>query len=106
MNEITKNDWKLFQQKLPIWQENYMEKLTKKYIKLLQNKDCDASERFWKLDAQIKKDKKCPGVQLTYEKGDTIFNIARMIRQKVIGLEDIAEFSEGLKESVQYMLNM
>ncbi len=45
MNEITKNDWKLFQQKLPVWQENYMEKLTKKYIKLLQ-KDCDAYERF------------------------------------------------------------
>ena len=105
MNEITKNDWKLFQQKLPIWQENYMEKLTKKYIKLLQ-KDCDASERFWALDEQMNKDKRSPGVRLTYEKSDTVFNIVKMIRQKVIGLDDIAEFSDGLKESVQYMLNI
>ena len=105
MNEITKNDWKLFQQKLPIWQENYMEKLTKKYIKLLQ-KNSDASERFWALDEQMKKDKRSPGVRLTYEKSDTVFNIVKMIRQKVIGLDDIVEFSDGLKESVQYMLNI
>ena len=82
MNEITKNDWKLFQQ------------------------DCDASERFWALDEQMKKDKRSPGVSLTYKKSDTIFNIVKMIRQKVIGLDDIAEFSDGLKESVQYMLNI
>ena len=54
----------------------------------------------------MKKDKRSPGVSLTYEKSDTVFNIVKMIKQKVIGLDDIVEFSDGLKDSVKHMLNI
>ena len=30
MVEISKVDWKLFREKVPEWQEHYMERLTKK----------------------------------------------------------------------------
>lgn len=105
MSGISKSDWKLFQEKLPGWQEAYMERLIKDYIKLLQKK-CDASERFWKLEERIKKDKKNPGVQLRIEKSETIFNIVYMIRLKVIGIEDLADFSDELKEEVQRILGV
>ena len=105
MSTISKNDWKLFQEKLPEWQEAYMERLIKDYIKLLQKK-CDASERFWKLEERIKKDKKNPGVQLQYEKSDTIYNIVYLIRMKVIKIEDLTDFSSELKEEVQQILGI
>ena len=34
--EIEKSDWKLFQERVPQWQEAYMEKLEEGYIKLLE----------------------------------------------------------------------
>ena len=105
MSDISKSDWKLFQEKLPEWQEAYMERLIKDYIKLLQKK-CDASERFWKLEERIKKDKKNPGVQLQYEKSETIYNIVYLIRMKVIKVEDLADFSDELKEEVQQILGI
>ena len=71
MSDVSKKDWKLFQEKLPDWQEAYMEKLLKEYIKLLQKKS-NASDRFWELEKRIKKDKKNPGEQLRIEKSETI----------------------------------
>ena len=105
MSNISKADWKLFQEKLPEWQEAYMERLIKDYIKLLQKK-CDASERFWKLEERIKKDKKNPGVQLRIEKSETIYNIVYLIRLKVIKIEDLTDFSNELKEEVQQILGI
>ena len=32
MNDITKLDWKLFQERVPEWQEHYMERLIKEYV--------------------------------------------------------------------------
>ena len=105
MSDISKSDWKLFREKLPDWQEAYMERLIKDYIKLLQKK-CDASERFWKLEERIKKDKKNPGVQLRIEKSETIYNIVLLIRSKVIKIEDLSDFSDELKAEVQRILDI
>ena len=46
--DISKKDWKLYREKLPGWQERYMEKLVKEYIEMLSNDDKPASEKFWK----------------------------------------------------------
>ena len=54
----TNHDWKLFTEKLPLWQERYMEKLEEDYISILSDKTKAASEKFWKLDQIIKEDKK------------------------------------------------
>ena len=32
MVEISKVDWRLFRERVPEWQEHYMERLTKKYM--------------------------------------------------------------------------
>ena len=41
--EISKSDWKLFREKLPDWQENYVERLLKRYIKNLNDESKPAS---------------------------------------------------------------
>lgn len=37
MVEISKSDWKLYRERVPQWQEHYMERLTKEYIQLLSS---------------------------------------------------------------------
>ena len=104
MSEISKADWKLFREKVPEWQERYMEKLVQKYVKLLTSPG-DASEHFWELEKRIRNDKKHPGVMMQLEKGEAIWDIAILIRKRVITVKDLDEFSQELKDAVAAILN-
>ena len=61
--QISKKDWKLFRACVANWQETYMERLVKEYMILLDGEG-SASDKFWKLEERIKKDKRHPGVLL------------------------------------------
>ena len=102
--EISKSDWKLFRSRIAEWQENYMERLVREYIDML-NGNGNASDKFWKLEERIKKDKKHPGVRLELNKGNMIFDIVTLINSGVITTADLEDFSDGLKESVDFLLH-
>ena len=85
--EVSKKDWKLFRACIGEWQEAYMERLTKEYIDLLSG-DENASDKFWKLEERIKKDKKHPGVMLELSKENMIFDIVALINRDVITVVD------------------
>lgn len=104
MSEITKADWKLFRERVPEWQERYMEKLLQKYVKLLTSPG-DASEHFWELEKRIRNDKKHPGVMMQLEKGEAIWDIAILIRKRVITVKDLDGFSQELKDAVAAILD-
>jgi len=104
MSEISKADWKLFMEKVPEWQERYMEKLVQKYVKLLTSPG-DASEHFWELEKRIRNDKKHPGVMMQLEKGEAIWDIAILIRKRVITVKDLDGFSQELKDAVAAILD-
>ena len=104
MVEISKVDWKLFREKVPEWQELYMERLTKKYIELLSSPG-NASDHFWELEKRIKNDKKHPGVILEMNKSEAIWDIAILVKKKVINLKDLEGFSQELIDSVTELLN-
>ena len=53
MYQSEEKDWKLYREKLPEWQEAYMEQLIEEYAELL-NSDKAASEKFWALDKRIR----------------------------------------------------
>ncbi len=78
--EITKSDWKLFRERLPGWQEKYMERLVEEYAKYLQS-DLPASTKFWEMEKRIKEDKRRPGVQLSLEKKNVDFDLMRCFLQ-------------------------
>lgn len=103
--EILENDWKLFCKLLPIWQENYMEKLCKKYIEIL-NSDENSSTRFWELYKQINKDKNNPGVKLHLSRSSMFNNILYLINYDVIKLDDLKDFSDELKENINVVINL
>lgn len=104
MVEISKADWKLFREKIGDWQEAYMVRLVRQYIKLL-NSDKLASDKFWALDKRIRQDKKNPGVQIELNKGNAYWDIAALIHKKVISFEDLEEFSDDLKDAVRLILS-
>jgi len=101
--EITKHDWKLFRSKIADWQESYMEKLCKEYMKLLGG-DGIASDKFWALEKRIKKDCKKPGVILEMNKQNMAWDIVSLIRDGVITPDDLEEFSDGFKEMVTIIM--
>lgn len=80
--EILKKEWKLFREKLAVWQENYIALLNKECIALLSSEDKKASEKFWELEKQIKKDKKHPRVIMEMSKSEAIWNIRNIAKEK------------------------
>lgn len=103
MIEISKQDWKLFQEKVPVWQEKYMERLIWEYIEFLESSK-PASSKFWELEKKIREDKKNPGVQLELRKSEAVWDIVMMIRDEVITKDDLAGFSTELITTVEDLL--
>jgi len=79
-----------------------MDRLNKKYIKLLSSGE-PASVKFWKLDERIRKDKRKPGVQLELDKSEMAWDLAKLIKDKVITKEDLSDFSEDMQMWVQQL---
>ncbi|MBQ6874806.1 MAG: hypothetical protein IJN46_01050 [Lachnospiraceae bacterium] len=100
--EVSKKDWKLYREKLPRWQEAYMEKLIVKYVEYLQG-DEPASTKFWEMEKRIKRDKKNPGVLIEVSKGNMLFDLIRLMHEGVINFNDLEDFSDELKEMVRFM---
>lgn len=104
MVEISKRDWKLFRERIPDWQENYMERLIKGYIKLLSRPE-NASDRFWELEERIKRDSKHPGVVIQMRRSSAIWDIATLVGDKVITMDELDGFSEDLINAVKLILS-
>ena len=104
--EVNEKDWKLFRKNLPDWQENYMEKLIKEYVELL-NANGLASDKFWELEKKIKADKKNPGVLLQDVKRSNFYmHLASLVNYKVISMEDLKDFSDETKGIVERMFGL
>ena len=80
--QISEHDWKIFRNKIPDWQERYMERLAADYITLLQSEK-KASAKFWELEKRIKQDKKSPGVLIDMRRSTAINNIVNMVLDEV-----------------------
>ena len=100
MTDISRKDWKLFQERVPEWQEHYMEKLAKEYIELLSSPG-NASDHFWELEKRIRKDKKHPGVIIQLQKSEALWDIARYVGLEVITMDELDGFSEETIDAVK-----
>lgn len=102
---FTEKDWKLFRNKIADWQEAYMDRLNKEYIRLL-SEDRNPSDKFWSLEERIKKDKKKTGVIAERSRSKLIYNLISLINEGAISYEDLEEFSEQLKETVRVFIEI
>lgn len=104
MVEISKSDWKLYRERVPEWQEHYMERLTKEYVNLLSGPG-KASDHFWELEKRIKRDKKNPGVLIEMRKSEAIWDIAAFVGRGIITMDELEGFSESLIGAVKLILS-
>lgn len=104
MFEPSKKDWKLYREKIGGWQEHNMERLIKEYVDYL-NSDLPASEKFWGIEKRIKRDRKTPGVCIELRRSDMLWDIARLICDGAITMDELEEFSEDTKEAVSLILS-
>lgn len=104
MPDISKSDWNLFRERLPKWQENYMDRLLKEYSELINSSE-KPSERFWKLEERLKMDRKHPGVILSLRKSEAMLDIAAFVKQDVITMDDLDGFSQEVKDYVKKWLS-
>ena len=54
---------------------------------------------------RIKKDRKAPGVILSVSKSDMRMDLVRLVQDGVISVEDLSDFSEDVRERVQFMVS-
>ena len=97
--EIKKSDWKLFRERIGDWQEDYMERLCKEYVSILES-DVPASSNFWEVEKRLKEDRRSPGVQLRLEKRNVDTDLVRLMRTGAVSKEDLNGFSDELIERV------
>ena len=106
MYHSEEKDWKLFREKLPEWQEAYMERLIKEYAELL-NGDEAASVKFWALDKRIRADRQRLGVRVNEVTRSKLQNILTgLIIENVITEDDLQDFSEELRESTHQWMQI
>lgn len=99
-DDYTKSDRKLFLERLPKWQEAYMDRLNREYIELLSSEAGNPSDRFWGLIDRIKEDRKSPGVRCKVDRVDLVFLMRDLMYDKVITADDLEGFSEKFKEAI------
>ena len=97
---MNKTDWKLFQTLLPQWQEAYTARLCDEYAAILTG-PYRGSDAFWEVKRLIRKDKKRLNAMAEVEKQEMPFVIAELLREQAITMDDLTEFSIGLRKRVE-----
>lgn len=92
------SDWKLFRKKLPQWQERHMQKLLEDYAAIIAAPGL-ASDRFWALENRLRRDVRHTGVRAEMRRSMMHQNIARLLNEGSITVEDLEDFSDEIKES-------
>jgi len=102
MYEVKENDWKLFRERLPGWQEAYMERLIHSYIELLSG-DGKASDKFRELEKEIRSDRQKTGVSARMSRSMMVTNILSLLNEGAITPDDLHGFSDDLTERIRFV---
>lgn len=98
------SDWKLFREKLSVWQENHMARLCREYIHILSGTG-NPSERIAELEKRTREDFRHAGVRCEVRNSkDMLPAILRLINEGAIELSDLVEFSPELRRSVERVI--
>lgn len=101
MYQVKEQDWKLFRQRLPDWQEAYMDRLNQEYIQLLSGEGI-ASDKFWELEKRIRMDKKSVGVVAEMRRSQLYSNLLSLLVNEIIREDDLNGFSEELSRAIKF----
>ena len=78
-----------------------MTKLCGEYVELLSS-SAPSSEKFWALDKRIYRDKHSAGVWVRMSRSEMPFIILRLLDEGTISMDDLAEFSDEMREYAEF----
>ena len=102
---VKESDWKLFRRKIADWQEAYITQLNREYIQIL-SREGSSAQNFWDVEKRIRKDRRKVGVECEMRRSVMMTNIISLIDEGAISLDDLQEFSDELREQVQYIFEV
>lgn len=78
-----------------------MDKVNKKITKLLSDEKLLPSEKFWKAEKLIFREKKSAGVIVEMSRSMFKINLLKLLNEKAITMEDLVDFSPELQEEIK-----
>ena len=104
VQQFCEEDWKLFRDRLPGWQERHMEELVREYVSLLTDPSQLASDKFWALDKRIRRDQQHVGVVARMSRSCMYENLISLLQEGAITPEDLEGFSDDLQERLSFVM--
>ena len=96
------SDWKKFRNSLDKWREHYLKRKNNEIRSILEDNNLNETEKFWNIvDFQKKESKILRDCLNDFSRSNMFLHMALMKKYKMISKEDIEEFSEELKESLE-----
>lgn len=102
--KIEQQDWILFKDRLPIWQNKHLESIVNQYLGILSDGNSAPADKFWQLEKRLREDKKNPGVIVEMSRDNVIGTIVSLLRDGTIVLDDLDGFSDALRENIRFFV--
>lgn len=95
------SDWKTFRKRVPEWRERYLEEQNQRLAALLVEGTNTPTERFWNAEKEMKAEARILVDCLDgHSRSKMEMYLCLMYRHKMIGGEDLEEFSGELRERI------
>lgn len=77
--------------------------MNKEHIALLSGEE-NASDKFWKLEKRIRKDKKDCGMQCEMSRSNQFYILLSSLNEGAITFDDLEGFSDDLKDTMKHFV--
>jgi hypothetical protein len=105
MDKPLESDWKTFRKRVPEWRERYLARQNQQIAALFTDGEKTPTEQFWEAEKKINA---VAQILVDCLDGHTLSKmemfLCLMYRHKMIGAEDLEEFSGGIKERILLMV--
>jgi len=101
MDKPLEKDWKIFRKRVPQWRERYLEEQNLRIAALFVDEKKTPTDRFWEAEKETKAVARILVKCLDgHSRSNMEMHLLLMLRHRMIGNEDLAEFSGELKERI------
>lgn len=105
MNKPLESDWKTFRKRVPEWRERYLAGQNQQIADLLSTGQKTPTDQFWEAEKRINAVARILVDCLDgHTRSKMEMYLYLMYRHKMIGADDLEEFSGGIKERILLMV--
>jgi hypothetical protein len=107
MNKPLESDWKTFRKRVPEWRERYLAGQNQQIAALFADGEKTPTAQFWEAEKKIKAVARTLVDCLDgHSRSNMEMYLCLMVRHKMIGADDLEEFSGEIKERILLMVGV